>query len=197
MERLIRPMSARRAMARCLILSLAVLAAWSAPARATAPRIEQVILTEDRDRLAVAFNLVNGLAPEEMAKALRAGVPISITYEVELLEIRPVLPTRRTGSAVLKRTIQLNPVTAKYAITNHGPGPARITALELEEAKRLISTVEGLVLSPMAALAKDTTYRVRARALIHPPPVPDAVGYILLFGPRDIETDWAAVEIRP
>ena len=98
----------------------------------------------------------------------------------------------------LKKSLRYDPLSGKYFVETPGPDkPVVTTTTSPVLAQHLMTEVSGLRITPMDVLQKGQTYRVRLRAVIHRPEIPENFKYKLLITPRDLVTAWHEVEIEP
>ena len=178
-------------------MGLLMLSAPAIPAPAQGPSIERIILSDADEQLVAYFRLENAFLSPEINQLIQAGVKTVITYKAELLLVRAVLPAQTLAQAELVKSIVYDPLSGRYTVSTKGRGePQSTTTTNLVLAQYLMTEVADLRISPMDTLEAGQTYRVRLRAVIHKPQLPDNLKFKLLIAPRDIVTGWHEVEIE-
>ena len=182
----------------------AFVAAWLAacllfgpyPALATGAHIERVILSETKGFLRVDFRLAGAFEEAWVKRAVRAGLKTRITYRLELVRIRPILPARTVAKKEIIRSLVFDPLRELYLVRTEDPArlPEKTSSLAL--AGHLMTEINGLELAPMEAIDREGTFRIRLKAVIHGPRIPDQFRLIHLWGPLKLETGWHQVELR-
>jgi|GEM_PF-2326563 len=187
-----------------LRFGLVLIAAWQAvslvsgpfPALAAGAHIERVILSETGGRLKIDFRLAGAFEEAWVRRAVQAGLETRITYRLELVRVRPLLPARTLARRAVTRSLIFDPLRELYLVETGDPARAPAPTASLALAQHLMTEVSGLELAPMKLMDQERTYRIRLKAVIHGPRIPDQFRLIHLWGPLELGTGWHQVELR-
>ncbi len=153
------------------------------------PEIHDLSIINSDQRLLAYFSLKNGFTPE-VVEALKSGIPVRYTFDVELLA-PGFLWKKQLLSLQVPRVVSFDSLKGEYRVM-FGPVVHRVvTVRTLNEAKRLVCDVNDVPLIPLGDLEKGVQYtlRVRARAEKSVSSLPFE-GLMKIFSSWGIETSW-------
>lgn len=164
--------------------------------RAEDATIDELIVTNSSADL-LLFLTVRKAFTSEMEEGIRNGIPVSFTFYVELLRNRKGWLNQEVTSLELDHTLTFDTLKEEYSIVLSEKSGQVIRTQSLAEAKKLMSRINGLAVSPLSALLPDEEYRLRVKAKLAEKKLPLYFHYVIPFwGLWDFETDWYSVEFR-
>lgn len=140
------------------------------PARAAAAEAGlQVISLAKNGQVLVSFTLANGFTPELQA-AMRSGLPVTITYEVELRRDGLLWFSRTIASTTVTASARFDNLTRQHRLTRLIDGRGEEPRLTEDEAlvRDWMTTFKQLPLFSTAQLEANAEYYVQVRAITRP-----------------------------
>jgi len=176
-----------------LLAAIIALAGIPQPARAAEATLADIVVTNSSRDLLLYLRLENGLAPE-IIEGVKNGIPATIVFEVELFSARSNWMDKKIYSGEVEHTLTYDTLKDQYSVTLSEKGVTRITGRTLEEAKALMTEINGFALMPLSGLTPDTIYTLSVRASLARKGLPGYFDYLIPFGGfKDMETDWHKV----
>lgn len=175
---------------RAPTLSFLLLFAASAGLAESGARIKGLTAIETRGAIAVRFTLENGFQPVSTLQNLESGVPVGVTYQVELVRSRPNWFDETVAATRIEVICTFNSATREYLMSYRRDrrlvrSQAVADMAELERALTVIDERELFAVSSQRL----SRLRVRVRATL-------GLGYYLLMLPADTSTNWKATRVR-
>ncbi len=175
-----------------LLCSLALLL----PVRSYAqdPRLANIIVTNTRDNL-LLYLTVKDAFPPKMASAVQSGVPTTFSFLINLLGVRGFWPDKQMADIKVTHTLKYDNLKKEYSVTRSWE-PGKIYVVKsFEEAQKLMTEVDSLVIASLDQLEKGKQYQIRAKAELSKLTLPLYLHYVLFFVSLwDFETDWYTVD---
>lgn len=120
-------------------------------------------------QLLVTFEMVHGVTPETEA-AIRSGLAITFTYDVELRRGTPLWVDRTVDQAVVAATVQYDNLRRRTQLSRYING--RLEDVKFTESEDVVrkwmTAFTQLALFSTKNLEANTEYYVRVRARTHP-----------------------------
>lgn len=185
----------KRTIERFIALFLASLLLFiNGTAFAGEPRLENIIVTNTRDNLILYLTAKNAFPPK-IGEAIQSGVPTTFTYYINLYRVRGLWMDKEIVSSQLSHTVRYNTLKKEYTVTRSWEDNRPLTVKTLEEAQKLMSEVDSLVIVPLQRLEKGQQYQIRAKAELDRMTLRFYLHYVLFFlSFWDVETDWYTID---
>lgn len=159
------------------------------------PAVHELTVANSKDRLLAYFSLEHGFTTQ-VVEAVRTGVPVRFTYQVELRQDR-FLWDKKLAVVRLSRVITYDSLKNEFRIVQEGPAPKTTTVRSLEEAEAMACQVNDLPLVPLSGLKSGRTYRLRVRGGAEK--VASSLpfqGLLEIFAPWGFTTGWHEISFR-
>jgi len=174
-----------------LVLFLAV------PVRAV--RVRDFNVAPYQDYL-LLYAYVEDLPVADLKEAVRHGLGLSFTYEVEIKRLRRFLRDQTLLSQEIVRTVYYDPVKNLYFVYTVGAAGAPYRATSFRQALALASSLEGVPLLPLNRFEPGRRYRVKIRVRIRKftrVSFPQKLLRTLLFRGETLESPWRSLVFTP
>lgn len=159
------------------------------PATGNEAVIKDVLITQSIDYIQL-YAKVNNAISKDMEAAILAGVPVTITFLVDLYQERSAWFDRKAAGTVIKQTIQYNSVKKTFYVwllNRQEPEGFQ----DFESAKRTLTELNGVVVAPVRQLQKNRPTYIAIKAKLDKVRLPLGMEYIFFFVSLwDFETDW-------
>lgn len=173
----------------CLLL-------FQCPAMGQEARLENIIVTNTRDDLLIYLN-VEGAFTSKMTKAVSSGVPVTFSFLINLYDTRNLWLDKKIAEKKITHTIKFNSLKNEFTIHRSWDNKKSITTDSLEEARKLMSEIDSLILIQLENLEKGEQYQIRAKAKLNKTTLPFFLHYVLFFVSLwDFETDWYTIDFH-
>ena len=122
--------------------------------------------------------------------AILAGVPVTITFLVDLYQERSLWFDRKAAGVVIKQAVQYNSVKKTFYVwllDRQEPEGFQ----DFEGAKRAMTELNGVVVAPVRQLQKNRPTYIMIKAKLDKVRLPLGMEYVFFFVSLwDFETDW-------
>ncbi|MBI5560712.1 MAG: DUF4390 domain-containing protein [Deltaproteobacteria bacterium] len=173
----------------------AVLIVLSTPCIAAGARIEGVKVRYDSN-LKVSF-IVADAFKKDMEEAIQSGLPASFTFLVKLDRRRDLWFDERLGAWKFNHTVKYDALKEEYEVNIEEKNLKERTK-DHAEMKRLMTTGEDVVISPLPALNPGEGYNLAIKAKLETVNLPPILNYMLFFVKFwDFETGWYTYNLTP
>ena len=154
------------------------------------PQLTGLTITNTRDHL-LLYTQLEGAFVERVEEAVHSGVETTISYYIDIFQQKRFWFDPRIASIKTEHRVKFDAMKKAYTITRSWAEPESITTNNYEEAKQVMSRLEGVRAASLAELTRGNVYRVRARACLEAFTLPVYLKFIGLFADLDaFETDW-------
>ena len=127
---------------------------------------------------------------EEMETAIHNGIPATFTFYVNLYEKKKNWPDKKIVEHEFNHSIEYDSLKKEYLIQRNEKDDSKLTP-SLEEAKALMSEINGLKFLPLDELDPQASYTIRVKAELARKTLPLYIHYLVPFSsPWNFETDW-------
>ncbi len=179
-----------------LVIVFLMTTQWVTPALAEKAYLSDIVVTNTRDDLLVYFS-VNDCFTPEMNAAIESGLNTTFTFFIKLYEKRDLWWDIKLTDLELSHSIKYDNLKKTYEVRLSEQGNKPITVKDFEEAKKLMSDVVALKVTPIHNLRKDGHYQLQMMAELDKITLPLYLHYVLFFlSLWDFETDWHAIDFR-
>lgn len=166
------------------------------PARLLAQdaKLSNIIVTNTRDNLLLYLTALDAF-PSKIETAVHSGVPTTFSFYIKLHRVRGLWLDQKIEDITLSHTLKYNSLKKEYIVTRSWEGARSQTVESLDEAKKLMTEVDSLVIVPLNRLEKGQQYQISAKAELSKMTLPFYLHYILFFVSFwDVETDWYTID---
>ncbi len=173
-----------------LVLCLFVL--WAKPVHAT-PIMTDITVDANQNYLIMDAILKDAFS-EKLMEVIESGVPMTFTYEIELLQRVSVLADSVVSKNKVTNTVHYDTLKKVFVFTSEGKSVHRkVHTKSLDRYQKLMLTLKNIPVAPLYKLDRDEQYYVRVKAEME---TDDGLwfpfNYLLFFVPfKEFETAWA------
>ena len=166
----------------------------SGSAYAGEPRLENIIVTNTRDNLLLYLTAKNAF-PNKIIEAIQSGVLTTFTFHINLYRVRGLWLDKKVTDIQLSHKLKYDTLKKEYHVSRSWEGNRILTVKTLDEAKKLMSEVDSLVIVSLQRLEKGEQYQIRAKAELDRMTLRFYLHYVLFFlSFWDVETDWHTID---
>lgn len=180
-----------------LALSLSIL--FGGPALAAAVEddlIDEVVVTNSSREVLLYFHLRDFLTPE-MEKGVKSGLPLTLTFWVELHRQRPGWRDQKLADLEFRHILNYDSLKDEYRLVREEAARREVTSSSLAGARQQLGRINGLAILPLTELTPDHTYTLRIKARLAEQNRPPLWNRLLPFRRLwSFETDWHSVEFH-
>ena len=184
--------------AKKTLLTIIILIAtqWAVPAQAQQAFLSDIVITNVEDHLLVYFTVKECFTPE-MNSAIESGIETSFTFFVKLYEKIDLSIDNKVTDLEVKHSIKFDSLKKVYEVRLSERENKVITVKDFEEAKKLMSEVIALKVTPLSNLREGADYQLQMMAELDKITLPFYLHYVLFFlSLWDFETDWHTIDFR-
>jgi hypothetical protein len=151
--------------------------------------IKDVLITQSIEYIQL-YAKVSDAVSKDMERAIMAGVPTTITFQVDLYQERSYWLDRKVSGVVIKQTIKYDNVKKTFYVWLHNRQEPE-GFQDLESAKRAVTELNGVVIAPVKQLQRYTPSYLLIKAKLDKVRLPLGMEYVFFFVSLwDFETDW-------
>lgn len=133
---------------------------------------------------------------EEMEAAIHNGIPVTFVFSIDLFVKKPNWPDKKIREYEFNHTMEYDSLKKEYLVHRKENGDSKITA-SLDEARKLISEINGFKIVRLDELSPQATYGLRAKAKLARKNLPLYFHYVIPFSsPWNFETKWNELTLR-
>jgi len=144
----------------------------------------------------VSFSVENCFT-EKMEEAIQTGIPTTLTFYLQLCQVRSWWRDRKVASLQFQHTVQYSPIRREYQVTLGEKETSRVTQ-NFEEAKRWMAKVQEAEIKPSSEIKLDVLTYLRIKTELDPVKLPLHLEYLFFFVSLwDFETDWHVEPLSP
>jgi hypothetical protein len=125
------------------------------PAYAQEPRLDNIIVTNTRDDLLLYLTAKDAFS-DKIEKAIHSGVPATFTYYINLYRVRSLYLDEKISELKLAHNLKYDNLKKEYTVTRSWEDYRPLTVKTYEEAQKLMTEVDSLVIVPLVRLEKGT-----------------------------------------
>lgn len=145
----------------------------------------------------VLDTLIDYQLSNQPLEALRKGVPITISLDIEVWRERRYWLSYKIATLAQRYQIQFHALTKHYLVTNLNSG-VQSSVPSLQAALDAVGTIVDLPLIDMQLLSSDGSYRVRLRAKLDIDMLPAPLRVLAYVTPSWwLSSDWYSWRLRP
>jgi hypothetical protein len=186
----------KRAKTTLITIIILISTQWPAPALAEKAYLSDIVISNVQDHLLVYFTVKECFTPE-MNSAIENGIETTFTFFVKLYEKLEFSLDKKIADLEVKHSIKYDNLKKIYEVRLSEQENKLITVKDFEEAKKLMSEVIGLKVTPLSKLREGGDYQLRMMAQLDKITLPFYLHYVLFFlSLWDFETDWHTIDFR-
>jgi Domain of unknown function (DUF4390) len=176
---------------RVLALFFAIWCFLIAPAGAN-PSLSKVSLHAEKELITLDAELVDAFN-EKIREAIESGVPMTFTYEIELLKQSSAFGDEVVSKNKVTHTTQYDTLKKTYQFSSQGKSVNRkVTTKDTKKYQQLMLTLNDIPLAHVFKLDPEEKYYARVKAEMEADGLWFPFNYILFFVPfNEFETSWA------
>lgn len=164
------------------------------PLAAQDARLTDLTVTNTRAALLLYLS-VDGAFREETTQAILSGLPASFSFFTSLHRVRKFWLDEEIADIEATHTLRYDTLKKEFTVTRSWDGDGPRVTQSFAEARRWMSTVDGLKVVGLDRLEKGSAYQLRAKAELSKLTLPFYLHYVLFFVSLwDFETDWYTVD---
>lgn len=157
-------------------------------------RLKNMTVTNTRDNLLLYLEVENAFT-EKILTAVNSGVTITFSFPVTVHKPRNFWFDKKIVNIELSHTIKYDTLKKEYIVTRSWKAPTSLTMKSFDEARTMMTRIDGLTLLPLKDLTKGEEYRVKAKAKLDNLSVANYMKYVLFFLTLwNFETDWNSID---
>ncbi|MDA3898616.1 MAG: DUF4390 domain-containing protein [Desulfobacteraceae bacterium] len=150
--------------------------------------------TETTDDLLLSLK-VEGAFNEKLEEAILNGIPATFSFFIYLNRVRTAWADEQIVELNVTHTLKYHNLKNHYIIKKSWQDNKPIIAESFDEAKKLMSEISGLKITPLKKMKKGYRYQIIAKAELDKVKLPFILNYILFFASLwDFETEWHSYE---
>jgi hypothetical protein len=130
---------------------------------------------------------IKGVFTNEMQAALQKGIPVSFTFLIALYEVNDWWFDDKIVSLKTVHQIQYDGLKKEYWVSRAWDTSAPKIIANFENARSLMSEINGLEIVPLTRIKKGGHYQVRVKSELH------EKKFRLFSFPWEFETDWYTI----
>lgn len=152
-------------------------------------RFADLLVTSNKEQILV-YARVTDCFTKNMEEAILAGVPTTFTFLFDFYQERPFWWNKKMFRHIIKHTIKYDNVKEIFKVTATN-GKESDMFQTFDSAKRAMADLNGVVVAPVKALARDKSYYLKIKAKLDKVRLPWHMEYLFFFVSLwDFETDW-------
>ena len=157
-------------------------------------QLSGIQVTEDADNLLLSLK-VEGAFNEKLEEAIKNGIPATFSFFINLYRKRTFWADEQIAELNVTHTLKYHNLKNHYIIKKSWEGNKPFITDSFDEAKKMMSEINGLELVPLRKLQKGSRYEITAKAELDKVRLPFLLNYIFFFASMwDFETEWHSYE---
>ena len=157
-------------------------------------KLTNIIVTNTRDNL-LLYLTVKDAFPPKIENTIQSGVPATFSFFINLYKVRDLWLDKKVADLKITHSIKYDNLKKEYTVTRSWQGNRPLVVKSFDEAKKLMTEVDSLVIVPLKRLEKGKQYQLSAKAELSKLTLPFYLHYVLFFVSLwDIETDWYTID---
>jgi len=155
------------------------------------PSIANISVSSKGKTITMGADLVNGFS-EDIVKTIKKGVPITFTYDIELVKTIPLWADKVISSNTISNTIHYDSLKKAYRFSSIGRNVQnKVLTKNQDRYKKMVSSLREIPIATISKLDPDETYYLRVKAGVETDRFWFPFNYIFFFVPfKDFKTSW-------
>jgi hypothetical protein len=159
---------------------------FTGPVFAGQVELTNLVIRNSLEDLLISLR-IKGVFTNEMQSALEKGIPVSFTFLIALYEVNDWWFDEKIVSLKTVHQIQYDGLKKEYRVSRAWDRSAPKVSGNFENARSLMSEINGLEIVPLTRLKKGGHYQMRVKSELH------EKKFRLLSFPWEFETDWYTI----
>ena len=156
--------------------------------------LNNIIVTNTRDDLLI-YLTVAGAFPQKMESVISSGVSTTFSFFVNLYQTRGFWFDKNISKLEILHTITYDRLKNEYVIERSWDSKPQRVVTSFDEAKKLMTEVDGVTIVKLNRLEKDNQYQIRTKATLKRLTLPFYLHNVLFFlSLWDFDTDWYTID---
>lgn len=152
-------------------------------------KFTDLLITNNAGQITVYARVINCFTPD-MEAAILAGVPTTFTFLFDFYQERSYWWDKKMARHIIQHTIKYDNVKKDFLLTSTNR-PESDTFQTLENTKKAMADLSGVVVYQVNSIEKDKSYYVKMKAKLEQVRLPLHMEYLFFFVSLwDFETDW-------
>jgi hypothetical protein len=157
-------------------------------------QLSGISVTKTTDDLLLSLK-VEGAFNEKLEEAVLNGIPATFSFFIILNRVRTAWADEQIVELNVTHTLKYHNLKNHYIIKKSWQDNKPIVTKSFDEAKQIMSEINGLEIVPLTTLRKGSRYQITAKAELDKVELPFILNYILFFASLwDFETEWHSYE---
>ena len=175
----------------CLPLNLI----QASPLYAQNAAITDFTVSNSESQLLLYLNVTDCFT-DDMESAIHNGIPATFTYFVDIYRVRPNWPDKKIRKYEFDHVIEYDSLKKEYRVSRDDKNNSKLTT-SLEEAKMLMSEINGFEILPIDEIDPESTYKIMVKAKLARKTLPLYFHYLIPFTSLwDFETEWHELTVH-
>ena len=155
------------------------------------PSIANISVSSTENSVTMGADLVDGFSPD-VIKTIKKGVPITFTYDIELVKNVPFWTDKVISSNTISNTIHYDSLKKAYRFSSIGRNVQnKVLTRNQDRYQKMASTLREIPIASISKLDPDQKYYIRVKAGIETDRFWFPFNYIFFFVPfNDFKTSW-------
>lgn len=159
------------------------------------PIIDEIVISAAGGHL-LLFATVRHCFTDEMLEGVHNGIPLTFRFDIRLNKIRKNWFDSELVEHKINHTLSYDPLKEEYQVAFAEKDRPEVTR-SLEEAKKMMTDINGLELHPLNELQAGSPYSLEIKATLVENTFPLSMHLIIPFTSLwNFETDWRIVEFN-
>jgi hypothetical protein len=156
--------------------------------------IYDMAVMNSEENLLLYFRLKDAFT-EEMEKGIESGIPITFTFYITLFQDKAGFAKKKIISFDFNHALSYDTLKEEYSIKFDEQDERVVMVRDLEEAKKLMSEVNDLLVIDLASILSENQYTIRAKVRLGKKILPLNFHYIIPFRNfLEFNTEWAELK---
>jgi len=157
-------------------------------------QISGIQVTQNTDHLLLSLK-VEGAFNDKLEEAVQNGIPATFSFFVNISRKRTLWMNELIDDRNVTHTLKYHNLKNHYIIKKSWQGDDPFITDSFDEAKKIMSEINGLELVRLKKLDKGSRYEISAKAELDKVKLPFLLNYIFFFASVwDFETEWHSYE---
>lgn len=176
---------------------LLLLQPGTVPAASTlSPEIKDIIVTTSETDLLLFATVRNGFN-SALLEDLRNGTPLVFTFQMELARTNKRWLDATLIESTITHTLTYDKERDEYSVAFSDQEGKVTTTSSLEQAKQLMTELNGVKVVALAQLEPDAPYAIHFKVILKRGSLPFGISNFVPFSTLgNFETDWRTIEFR-
>lgn len=165
-------------------------------AQAQEAMVKDLVVANSETKVLLYLMVDNAFTPQ-MEEGIKNGIPVTFTFNVELLQKRQDWPNKQLAAFTFNHTLSYDNLKDEYQVKMMEKAGRVLASKSLVDAKKIMIEINGYELAALDSLVRGTIYAVRVKVTLAKRSLPLNFHYLVPFwGLGDFETEYREIEFR-